>query len=606
MSFVHKSLSRRRFLRTSLVAAATGAGALLLPRPGSRQEAAAEQPPIVETLAQDVRHARPEFAVGDREGLGLADEGPGFLRLEEGASIGSYLSPVVESGFPFTHAGIHWLAATPAGSKVYFEARTSVDGFSWSPWLRLYIEAAAGQAARGETFATLINADRARYLQYRATLEQSESGSPAFYYVTVTFLNTLDGPRRERSAAGASLRSIFSAAQAQTAKPVDFTREQWNADETLRFKDGKEVWPRMYVPTKKIVVHHTAGGNDYDMNGAAAEVRAIYYYHAITLGWGDIGYNCLIDRFGRSFEGRFGRQGSSLDSATWKREILSAHVVAGHALSHNYGSMGVALLGNHEEVPPSMQALARLRTVLTYACGSDGIDPLDSSNFLRSDGKWNNNLSNVCGHRDTQATTCPGQHLYSALPDLRQKTANSLAGPASPVIGISSGADGGPKAGTVNYAWSAPGASAYSYYLETWQLDSDGSLVYVSGFTGEKTPQWSAWSSETAKSFPVVASGHYTFHVRARNGAGNVGVYQDNRTIWGVGKGDLDGDGDIDINDVLLSLQHTLGLPSSPYAGTVGDINCDNLVEIPDTLNLLQHLVGLPVSYPPDCPPIFK
>jgi hypothetical protein len=35
-------------------------------------------------------------------------------------------------------------------------------------------------------------------------------------------------------------------------------------------------------------------------------IRAIYAYHTLTLGWSDIGYNFIVDRFGRLFEGRWG------------------------------------------------------------------------------------------------------------------------------------------------------------------------------------------------------------------------------------------------------------------------------------------------------------
>ena len=54
------------------------------------------------------------------------------------------------------------------------------------------------------------------------------------------------------------------------------------------------------------VVHHTAGSNDYAPEDSAGIVRSIYAYHTRTLGWCDIAYNALVDKYGQVFEGRAG------------------------------------------------------------------------------------------------------------------------------------------------------------------------------------------------------------------------------------------------------------------------------------------------------------
>jgi hypothetical protein len=118
------------------------------------------------------------------------------------------------------------------------------------------------------------------------------------------------------------------------------TRADWGCDESLRFSGSQELWPRHYVPVKKLVVHHTATERLLTTDAEIeAEVRAIYTYHARTLGWGDIGYGALIGLNGKSYEGRYGRGSGST------REIFSQDVVAGHAYEHNYGATGVALIG---------------------------------------------------------------------------------------------------------------------------------------------------------------------------------------------------------------------------------------------------------------------
>jgi hypothetical protein len=51
-----------------------------------------------------------------------------------------------------------------------------------------------------------------------------------------------------------------------------------------------------------------------------------------TRGWGDIGYNVIVDKFGRIFEGRYGG--------------LSSTVIGAHAGGFNTGTFGVSMLGN--------------------------------------------------------------------------------------------------------------------------------------------------------------------------------------------------------------------------------------------------------------------
>jgi len=511
---------------------------LLLWVPPAQSSTAAQWPPAVQTLAQDIHHGAQELARGTRESLQFARvDGGDALVVEPGRAIGTYLSPIVETDLAFTHAGLHWLARYHEGTTIRFEVRTSVDGLGWSPWRQVYIEAEAGQAARDETYGALISEKLGRYLQYRATFQAVQGRSPALLYVTITAINTLDGPRLERPAPAPSLASLFmpAATSAQVAKPINLTREQWGADETLRFSNGREIWPRMYVPTKKIVVHHTATSNDYT-NGAV-EVRAIYYYHAVTLGWGDIGYNALVDRFGNSYEGRYGREGSSFDDPILHREILSEDVVAGHAYYHNYGSTGIALLGNFEEVTPSDEALAKLQEILVFECGYHGIDPKGASDFLRSDDFWNRSLSNICGHRDCTSTACPGQYLYSQLPTLRDQVAAVLANPSAPTVTITEGPDGVTVVGgKATYRWSGTTGSTYSFYLEGWALDKrTGSVKYLSGFTAEKAPVWGDWTNDTSKTFQNLSAGHYTFHVMVKNSQGVISAYQANRTFLAKG-----------------------------------------------------------------------
>ena len=96
-------------------------------------------------------------------------------------------------------------------------------------------------------------------------------------------------------ATGAAWRLVWSLAVAvcligqamagpYIAKPRPVTRAGWGCDERLRFdSSGGEIWGKEYATWRVVVPHHTATTNNYW--DAAAEVRAIYYYHAVTHGW---------------------------------------------------------------------------------------------------------------------------------------------------------------------------------------------------------------------------------------------------------------------------------------------------------------------------------
>ena len=102
-------------------------------------------------------------------------------------------------------------------------------------------------------------------------------------------------------------------------------------------------------------VHHTASGNDYTPADAPALMRGVYAYHTKSLGWSDIGYNFLVDRFGTIYEGRYG----GMD-----RGVIGAQV-----FGFNTGSTGISVMGTFtEEAPPTAgghraRAAARLEAL---------------------------------------------------------------------------------------------------------------------------------------------------------------------------------------------------------------------------------------------------
>ncbi|MFQ5880019.1 MAG: peptidoglycan recognition family protein [Dehalococcoidia bacterium] len=502
-------LTRRQFLAAATAVMAAGAVGPFLGRKLGSVAAlpSATGPPVVKVLTEEVE---------DRD----ASLGP------IGMAGATFTSAVLKASFPFTHAALHWAAEGPSPA---FALRTSPDGRQWSPWHPLDVEAYPYENTRGETFSTLIGSPRHRYVQYQARLPATS----VLRRVTVLVLNTIDGPRLPRPA---PLLAAASSQPAATPQPPVTTREQWGADESLRFVEDAELWPRAYIPVKKLVVHHTETANDYD--NPAAEVRAIYTYHAQTLGWGDIGYNALIGNDGRLYEGRYGREGPNYDPE-WGREILSAGVAAGHARSHNYGTAGAAFLGHFQEFDLPTQMYEVLLAYLEFECRRWGIQPDASSDFLRSDDVWTPGLANIRGHRDVTATICPGDKVYALLPELRSELARRLADPAAPTVRAVRGQeDLRPTALSATFTWegaddTTPAADlTYSYYLEGWRrIPGSADVVYLSGYKADNIADWSGFAKTSQATLLLIRPGHYTFHVRARNALGNASVFEANATF---------------------------------------------------------------------------
>ncbi len=131
--------------------------------------------------------------------------------------------------------------------------------------------------------------------------------------------------------------------------------------------------------TELFVLHHTGGcvGEDPD----AARIDAIHR----ELGWVGVGYHYLIRKDGTVEKGR------------------PVPAVGAHAEGANARSVGVALCGNfcgEEPTAAQIESCAMLLAVLGAAFDV----PLDAEHIV--------------GHRDLDATDCPGDALYEQIPEL--------------------------------------------------------------------------------------------------------------------------------------------------------------------------------------------
>ena len=222
--------------------------------------------------------------------------------------------------------------------------------------------------------------------------------------------------------------------------PVPYmSRAAWSADESWRFSNGVEDWPAEHFPAQALTVHHTGFAASLD---PAETVRTIYRQQALTparggiKGWGDIGYNLLIDEAGVVYEGRYSGSSYPVLGPT------GLMTTAAHVQSYNTGNIGVCLLGYLNDAPPSPAAQDSLVTVLAYLAAVVGVNPVGTVNYYnpiaRADGSHATaTVVGVSGHRNWAATDCPGHALYPLLGQIRQRAAAAM--PSAPEPSQSTG-----------------------------------------------------------------------------------------------------------------------------------------------------------------------
>jgi len=212
-------------------------------------------------------------------------------------------------------------------------------------------------------------------------------------------------------------------ASANVAKPRFVSRSRWGCPDG----ESSPRWAPEYLPVTHVIIHHTDTTNS--AVDWANEVYNIWDYHTNTRGWGDIGYNYLIDPNGVIYEGRAGGD-----------DVIAAHAAVepgasvkrlpGHSANpqpatdetnYNDGSMGIAFLGSFSGTEPSEAALRSATALIAWKCAQRNIDPL--GNGPDNDGI---EYPYISGHRDVGYTTCPGDRLYSLLGTLRQSVSNTI------------------------------------------------------------------------------------------------------------------------------------------------------------------------------------
>jgi peptidoglycan hydrolase-like protein with peptidoglycan-binding domain len=363
---------------------------------GFPQVSAQAQPHPVKSSVRQVGFVRTSVPAmrtarnATRSTLGAPAEPDPLATARSGA-----VAPVQVVAGAVTVVGVTWpKGAVSAGDQ--YQIRT-MTGATWSQWQPFDADPADGpdpaEAAAGK-------AGTSPYVVTGASKYEVRSLSTDLAVPTAAKVDIVD----PGTSAADNIQPAPDTAAAAAAKPIIYSRAQWGANERLR----REV--PSYGRVQVGFVHHTVSANSYSSSSVPSMIRGMYAYHVQSLGWSDIGYNFLVDRFGRTWEGRYGG--------------VNRAVVGAQTLNFNSVSMGVSAIGNYDVggVPQAMTNA--IKRILAWKFSLAGIP---ATGKVTVNGK---SLNRVSGHRDAFSTTCPGRYLYAKLPEIRAGAATLMAAPA--------------------------------------------------------------------------------------------------------------------------------------------------------------------------------
>ena len=310
------------------------------------------------------------------------------------ASSHDWISPVVSAPNEFDLVGI-------AREMREVEIRARDEGGDWSEWV---------ESANGDP----VYFGGAEQLQVRAAFRPSGT----LHYVNVS--GTAGGAGEDllngvRGAINDAFISVASTpvAEAIAPRPRFVTRDEWGANRAEGGCPPRTV--PAYGEVRAGVIHHTVTANEYSLEEAPGIVLGICRYHRNGNGWNDIGYQALVDRFGRVYKGRAGG--------------MKKAVVGAQAQGFNSQTTGISSIGEHDSQPPTAKAQAGIVRFLAWKLHLHGVNPVTKKTKLVSAGGELTPYPagtvvtpyRVIGHQRLNATACPGAMLYSRVASLRDR-----------------------------------------------------------------------------------------------------------------------------------------------------------------------------------------
>lgn len=342
---------------------------------------------------------------------------PNKLEIQKDKLEQTFTSPELKADFAFNAIVPMW---DGEGSGT-LQMRTANTSGHWTAWMDIEADGEAVRDGVKQVAShypeTPLMIDGQKY-QYRVKLsrESANQTSPTLTNLKITYIDSRQSTIEKVSS---NVKSFFNhKALAVSHGPAVNSRADWGSPDPNNemFKDTDKYWNPEYRQVKQMFLHHTVSPNS--QSDPKALIRAIWDYHAKTLGWGDIGYNYIVDGNGNLYQGRYGDD----------------HVVGGHTSGYNYGSMGVAVLGCFEPNSTCNQlnggrtggindaTMNGLTNLLSWKTSLYGINPDQGHDFCKADGSECKGIPTIAAHRQAVGTECNGQYFFDQMNVVRQKT----------------------------------------------------------------------------------------------------------------------------------------------------------------------------------------
>jgi hypothetical protein len=317
-------------------------------------------------------------------------------RREEQAA---WISPPVAAPERFDLVGV-------AREMREVEIRVRDSGGEWSEWV-----------PQGD--GTPVYVDGADEAQVRAAFRPVGE----LHFVNVSGTTGGLGERMLNSARGAVNNAFVAIASTPVAEAISnqpkiVPRSAWGADLAAGGCPPRE--PAQYGTVSAGVIHHTVNANDYTAAEAPGIVLGICRFHRNANGWNDIGYNALVDRFGKIYEGRAGG--------------LTGPVLGAQAQGFNAQTTSIASIGDYTTTQISKKARGAIIKFLAWKLKLSRATPVTALTKMTSAGGPASrytagtviSVPRIVGHGTLGLTECPGATLTPQVVSIREAVQKRL------------------------------------------------------------------------------------------------------------------------------------------------------------------------------------